>query len=716
MSEKEEQKVISQPTAIQVPQNANTITLLEALEILWDKKFILALFLIVGGAVGYCVANWLRPQYTSDVLLQIDVKGGKSGKAIGDMGALLDVASPADAEIELLKSRMILSYVVNVEHLCFQATPIGAADRFLHHEGRMDLDSLYIPQIARAEKWMARVTGDDTYEVISPEEQVILEGKVGEMHRAAYAGDTFNIQVSRMLAQPEQMFILSQISDLGAMGALKASLKVAEKGKQTGIIEASYNHRYPDRAAAILNTIAKTYLRQNVEMRSAEAEKTLEFLEKQLPGVKAKLDSAEKVLADYRYSIGSVDMTGETHAHLSKESELQRQLLDLEQQRQAAMRLFKEEHPSVQTIVKQQNRLRAELGKLKKNAEKMPLTQQEVARLKEDVAVNNEIYTSMLNRVQQLRVVRAGEVGNVRIVDLARINGVPSKPKKMNIIICSVAASFMLGVLLVFFLRMMRNGVRSVSEIERETNTSVIAKIPEYHDKKLNHKFAKTGKTFVQNNPDDPVSESIRSILTAIDFSFSDNKEHQIIMVSGIMPGVGKSFVSTNLAASYAMVGKKVLYIDADMRKATCRFTKKGLVDVLMGQSTFEEVMIKSKNIDGLDILESGKFKMIAFELLRGEAFKRLLESLRPKYDIIVIDTPPTNMVTDAYMICPLIDFALCVLHYGRHSMEMIKESVQTVERYCDKPKAFVLNHCEHRSGGYGYYGYYGYGHKSKKD
>ena len=436
MAEKEEKKVVSQAT-IQLPPDNNTITLLEAMQILWEKKFTLLLFILVGGLVGFSIANWLRPQYTSDILLQIDAKGGNATKAMGEMGSILDVASPADAEIELIKSRMVLSYVVEAERLCFNATPVGAVDRFTHKEGRMDLDSLYIPTLARAEKWMARAVDENTYEVISPEEQVILEGKVGELYKAPYAGDTLDIHVSKMLAQPGQEFVLSQSGMLGAIAALKAGLKVAEKGKKSGIIEASFNHRYPDRAASILNTVAKTYLRQNVEMRSAEAAKTLEFLEKQLPGVKAKLDSVEKILADYRYSIGSVDMTGETHAHLNKESEIQRQILDLEQQKQAAMRLFKEEHPSVQTLIRQQNRLRAELAKLKKTAEKMPLTQQEVARLKEDVAVNNEIYTNMLNNIQQLRVVRAGEVGNVRIVDFAQINGAPSKPKKMNIIICS---------------------------------------------------------------------------------------------------------------------------------------------------------------------------------------------------------------------------------------------------------------------------------------
>jgi tyrosine-protein kinase Etk/Wzc len=170
------------------------------------------------------------------------------------------------------------------------------------------------------------------------------------------------------------MFRLSQRNPLVAARGLAKSLNVAEKGKQTGIISVKYSHRYADRAASILNTIAKTYLRQNVEMRSAEAQKTLEFLESQLPGVKNKLDSAEKILADYRYKIGSVDMTGETKAHLDKELSLQRQILELEQQRQATMRLFKEEHPTVRTIVKQQDKLRGELSRLKKAAETMPLT------------------------------------------------------------------------------------------------------------------------------------------------------------------------------------------------------------------------------------------------------------------------------------------------------------------------------------------------------
>ena len=305
-----------------------------------------------------------------------------------------------------------------------------------------------------------------------------MQGPIGERLTAAYGGDTLVIQVKRLLATPGQKFVLAQSEPLDAVRGLVKKLNVAEKGKQTGIIGVSYTDNYADRAASILNSIANIYLRQNVEMRSAEAEKTLEFLESQLPGVKAKLDSSEKKLADYRLKIGSVDMTGETRSHLEKVAELETEILKLDQQRQEATRLFKEEHPAVQTIVQQQNRLRSELSKLKKSAENMPRTQQDVLSLQEEVAVNNAQYTAMLNNIQQLRVVRAGEVGNVRIVDYAQIERRPSKPNKKIVMAGCVGGFFLLGALLIYLLQMTKRGVRSSLEIERETGISVYAKIP----------------------------------------------------------------------------------------------------------------------------------------------------------------------------------------------------------------------------------------------
>jgi tyrosine-protein kinase Etk/Wzc len=694
---------------------SNSITIAEFAQLLWKKKFLIVLFVIVATMLGATYAMWVRPQFTSDALLQVNVKGtsSKATKAFGEMGAVLDLASPADAEIELIKSRMVLSYVVEAEHLYIWTVPVGFWDRLMHREGRMDVDSLRVPEKVRAKRWFAIATGEKTYSILSSEGKVVLDGKEGEIAFAEYAGDTLAIRVNFMEARKGQKFALIHGTPLKAERALAAGLNVMEKGKQTGIIWVRYSHRYPDRAASILNTIAKTYLRQNVEMRSAEAEKTLEFLEAQLPGVKAKLDSAEKVLADYRYSIGSVDVSGETKAHLDQESQLQRQIMQLEQDRQAAMRLFKAEHPNVQTIVKQQNKLRSELAALKKNAEKMPLTQQEVKRLQEEVSVNNEVYTNMLNNIQQLRVVRAGEVGNVRIVDFAQVEQSQTKPNKSRILMASVVFGFVFGVLFVFLMYVLRNGVKSASEIERETGLSVFAKIPQSSSRLLRkRKSVHHHAPFVLQNAEDKVSESFRSLQTALAF-LMPNPEHSVVLVMGLIPGVGKSFVSMNLAAVVAASGKKVLLIDADMRRGVIHSRSNfGLVDVLVGKATLDTAAVSKYN-DNLFVMNAGKTKLAACELLRSDAMDKLLKEAREKFDMVIVDTPPLNLVTDAELICPLVDFSLFVLHYGRHSMEEIKETVERVKRYSDKPAAIVMNHCEHEPGRYGY-GYYGKGYYGK--
>lgn len=685
------------------------IDILEILLFLKTKWKFLTIFLVLGLLAGALASMWMRPVYKSDTLLQVNVKGSKSSMALGEMGALLDVTTPAEAEKQLIKSRMVLETVVEEEKLCFAAYPLNKVDRLLHREGRLDLENLKIPRaVSKAKvKIVAKVLADSSFEILGEDDNVLLKGVVGETYRLPYAGDTLVVCVRSMEATPGQRFLLVASHPQTAVSALFKGLEVAEEGRKSGVIRVSMEYSYPDRVASILNTVANTYLKQNIEMRSAEARKTLDFLEDQLPSVKAKLDSAEQKLTTFRHTNGTIDLSGETRVHLETDVRLQQRLLELEQKKQEALRLFQAEHPTVRTIEQQQARLRGELAKQQTAAAKFPKTQQEFLSLQEEVEVNNKLYTSLLNNIQQLRVVQAGEVGNVRIVDQAFVPLKPCKPNR-KLIFGGVALGFLLlGCAIVLLRRMSHNGVTSSSEVEQATGVGVYGKLPMVEKGIENNVF----NPYAHEKPDDPFAEGVRALRTALEFSlFTDDKK--ILMVSGLVEGVGKSFVSTNVACSFAMSGKKVLLIDMDLRRGHM-FKKghKGLCEMLRTENFTDEYIEKVS--DKFHVIGSGKRVVNPGDLLGKERLGKLLDSFRDQYDLIVLDTPPIFQCSDALLTEKYADYLLCVLKHSAHTLESVQDAVNTFDRSTDKPlpKAFVFNMCE-RHAGYGYGSYYGYNKK----
>ncbi len=703
-----------------------SISVIDVLKILWRGKFVILLFALIGAAVGFYRANWATITYTSDALVQINIKGGSSKNAAAinsSLGNIIEDATPATAEITLLKSRLILSKVVEEMHLRYSATPISTRkDRILHREGRMDVDYLELPGYG----WKARAISADSIALVEPKGNIIALGTVGETIGAEYKGDSVFIKISLMKARVGETFSLSSKSELAAISALSRSLTIGEEGKNanvfvrgTGMLRLTMTHQYADKAASILNSVLNVYLRQNVEMRSAEAAKTLAFLEEQLPGVKAKLDSAEYNLAKYQRRVGTVDIGGETSSKMGKSIELQNQIAELEQQRKEALRVYKEDYPTVKTIDIKLKNLQQELGKVKGSLASIPEKQQELVRLQEEVSINNNLYTNMLNNMQQLRVVRAGEVGNVRIVDYARIPEYPSGPNKRGIEIQCLGVCLGIGSTLLLLIGIFRRrGLESTSEIENATGVSVYGKIPESKNKLLKklRRHSSDRQFLVVEDPDDLASEAFRSLLTAVDFAID---KHQVLLVSGLIPGAGKSFVAENLAALAAQMGRKVLLIDGDMRRGRVKSkTHNGLANVLMRTCTRQEAIAQGM-LENLFVMGGGHTQIYPSELLRGNAFKNLLDEVRSEYDLVIVDTPPLNLITDTSLIYPLVDFALLVLHYGKHSITEVQETLKSLDRVKNIPKAFALNHCErHRHGygyGYGYYGYYGGYYKKKK-
>jgi len=670
--------------------------------------------IFIAAVVGVFVAQWIRPVYQVDALLQIESKNNKAGGIMGDLGSLFATSSPAETEMELIKSRQVMGSAVEKMRLDLNAEPLNKLDRLLHKEGRVELSNFsynkeLLPADFREEPWF--MVAKDTlgnYDLYDYKDSLILSGTVGKTFHFMYAGDSASFGVFRAEVREGQRFAVTRLKRLDAISKFRSAFEVKEKGKKTGILEFSYQDIYPDRGVEVLNEVASSYLRQNVEERNAEAQKTLEFLEKQLPDVKAQMDSSLLNLNTYRNRVGSVDINAETQLVLQKRMKLQQDILALQQKKQEAIRLFHSEHPTVKTLEEQEEALNRELAGTSRDVKKLPTTQQEVLKLSNEVELTKVMYTSLLNNIQQLRLVSAGEVGSVRVIDFAEQVTKPTKPKKRVILSIALFLGFLLGTAIISIRNKLSSGVKSSSFIEKETGYTVYAKVP-----KGNPKGTKGTRPLAVVEPDDVAVEALRALRSSLEFSMMD-EGGSVIGVSGLIPGVGKSFISVNLAALFAGLGKKVLLIDADLRKG--RLHKEfgirrgnGLSQVLLRTAKPEEV-VHSTEVENLFVIPCGNVPANPAELLGSKHYAEIIEQFKSEYDLVIVDTPPIMLVTDAALACRVAAQVVMVIEYNKHSIEAIKDGMsQILKGNAHAHASFVINKYEHsRTEGYGYkYGKY---------
>lgn len=710
-----------------VDSQSDKIDLGKLFGILLDAKWIIIITTFVFAVLAAAFALLSTPIYKADALIQIEQKSsGGISSLVGDMGELFASESSATTEIEIIRSRMILGDTVDKFNLTTVVTPeyipvLGKGlARLTGERNVVNVSRFTIPRQVEDDRFSILVldSGAQSYQLLR-NDKLVLEGQAGELVKK----DGVELFVTDLNAKDGSEFSIRKRSPLDAIDWLKQNLSVSERGKQTGILELSFTGENRGEITGILNDIAQNYFLQNVERKSAEAEKSLAFLKDNLPNIKHSLTEAEDTLNAFRQKNDSIDLGLEAQSILKVMVELEAQLNELTFKESEISQRFTKDHPAYRSLLDKRATLLKEKERLNQQIQKMPKTQREVLRMTRDVEVNQQIYVQLLNKVQELSIVKAGTVGNVRILDRAEAYAAPVKPKKALIVVLATLLGGMLSVAFVLVKAALHRGVENPDDIE-QIGLSVYASVPksnlqlELSNKLKRHRKQNQELTLLaESNPADLSVEALRGLRTSLHFAMMEAKNN-VLMISGPAPGIGKSFVSTNFSAVAAKTEQKVLLIDADMRKGNLHQPfglawENGLSDFLCGKIGLNEA-IKTTQVDNLDIMSRGQVPPNPSELLMHPRFKELMEWASELYDLVIVDTPPVLAVTDPSIVGALAGTTLMVARFGMNTVKEIDVARNRFEQSGIEVKGVILNATEKKALSYYGYGYYNYSYKSE--
>ncbi|TFA84527.1 MULTISPECIES: polysaccharide biosynthesis tyrosine autokinase [unclassified Pseudomonas] len=723
----------------------DSIDLLGIFGSLIDQKWLIGAFTGAFMMTGVAYAILATPVYPANALVQVEPKKNDM-LGFSDLNSMLGGQSPSVTEIGIIKSRAVIGKTVDDLRLDIDVTPntfplIGgflsrryrgetelsvAPPRFglssyAWGGERLEFAKLNLPKELLGKKLTLIAGEQHRFQLLDDNDNLLVEGVAGE----AFAQDGVEGQVAQLLANPGTRFEVVRNPRIVTIQGYQDALDISEQGKESGIIRLALASSDAAEAVKILNKIAALYVDQNVRRTSAEAAQSLAFLQSQLPQVKRDLAKASDALNAYQTHGKTVNISMETQSVLGQSVALETRISELKLQQAEMDRKFTKQHPAYRALMTQIGELTQQQRSLEGKVQDLPATQQELLNLTRDVEVASQIYTQLLNKSQELDIVRAGAVGNVRLVDTADVDLTsPVKPKKALIVLIATFLGAFVGVALVLLRKSLSKGLEGPEAIE-QLGLPVYASIPysalqqEEDSKKVRAKVAADTPAYLLalRNPTDLSIESIRSLRTCLHFAALDSTNNRI-MISGPSPQVGKTFVSSNLAAVMAQSGQRVVLIDADMRKGHLHKTlntpiTNGLSDLLVKRCTLDQAINKVE-VDNLHFISRGQVPPNPSELLMHANFRDLLAQLSERYDVVIIDTPPLLAVTDAAIVGREAGISLIVARFGVNPAKEIEMTIRRFAQNGIELKGAVFNGVEKRAASYyGNGSYYNYEYAS---
>ena len=657
--------------------------------------FFTLFFILLAAAYSFLAT----PIYQANATLKYDKASQVSlVDQMSEMMPLSNSNGQVDSEIEVIKSRMVLGKTVTNLNLDTQIAPAGFFDKLWGDKTDAVVALYLVPEDFIGKSATLTYLGDNKYS-LNIEGQV-LEGTVGILLKQ----DDISLLISSLVAEVGQEFTLVKNARYSTIEGLRNTLTIAEVGKGTGIINMAIKGADKTENVQILNSIIQNYVDQNTERKKEVTNNTLLFLDEYLPKIKTKLDNYENQLNTFRKKNESIDLSLEAKSALDSALQVEEKLNELTFKEVEIQQLYTRNHPAYQSLLDKRQQLLREKEKISKAIQKMPNTQQQIVRLTRDVESEQAIYNQLVAKQQELSVLNSGITADVRIIDSAESQPNAVAPKKALILVLAAILGFIVGCAYVIARELFNNKIKGTEDIDA-LGINVYATIPfSTHEKKL---IAEGNKhPLALENPADTAVEAIRSLRTSVYFSVM-NQGNNLVMVTSASPGVGKSFVTSNMAVVLANAGKKVLLIDTDLRKGHIHkafglSNKLGLSDYL-SQSDTSQPNIHNSVIENLDVICRGKNVTHSSELLMSERFKRLLDTVKGQYDIVVIDTAPILAITDSAIIGKYVGTSLLIAYYGVNTVKDIELSLKRFKQNDIEITGVILNGIDAKSDDYNY-------------
>ena len=727
-------------------QEESSFAIVDLLENLIHYRwhFVVTFVLVTSATLFYAIVA--TPIYVADTLIKVDSKMGGSFSAFtgpqSSNNALAAPQSSISTEIEIIKSRSIIGHVADElqENITVSVAnripfiggalsrvlpkgsdglvkPLFGIDRWAWGGEQLKIHELSVPASMINQSFLLEVGQDEKWQLIDKAGNV-LATDVDDALTVPMGGE-LRMKIESLSARPGTKFQINVRSLEDSVNSILGGLVVVEDRRQTTLIKLKYESASPAYAAKVLNAITDNYIAQNITRLSEEAERTLEFLNQELPRLRAKLGISEQALINFRSFSKTIDISNEIKELLSKVTVIDKMRFELELKRNEYARRYEPIHPLMQAIKIQSDGLNAETAKINNQISQLPSLQQDYLRLARDFEINNQLYMTLLANSQQLQITKAGITGTSVVIDKAVVPQYASKPHKALIVAIGALAGLVLGFVVCQILGLVLRKVRDPKKLEHAIHLPVLGILPLDSDQQQKtNSNDKSVYLLAKDNSSASFIEALRSLRTALIFKLSEKQRSKVVLITSAIPSQGKSFVAANLSYLMAAAGKKTLLIEADIRLPSVRryidynIESPGLSTVLCDNKPVESVILKEV-FPQMDFLPSGPVVRNPGDLMATDKLSQLIHELAELYDYVIIDAPPLLPVHDARSLSQSADVTLFIVRQEAVSVAEVLDAVDVFNKSGNRIDGIVFNGFVPSMTRYYGYGYgYGYGHR----